>query len=631
MSFVLGLASFFCAFVTGAIAVVLGVLALGNISKSRGQLQGSGFAIAGIVLGAIGCLWTFVLVAMLLPAVQVARERALEVQRAHETRLAEKAASPKVSRVPPSQVNPPPRSTSRPPVAESMTIEIAMEYLPGSDERRIHQALDYLAGHKPDSKYQPKLPNQLTDLLKHSSHFVRAKSLGILQHWAVKENSAGIAQALSSRTVDQKECLELLGRLKDPDVIPQVIPFLKEGSAVGDAAEQVLRSFGAAATEHLLEVANSDGRLQERARRLLKESGTQQDVLTRQTVQDLSRVDKRSREKIFQSLAETPLLEEVQPEVSAALAKSLTPDDLFYNNKILAALQVWGDQESAVAVAKALTKRKIDPTLALNYLAQQKTPETIEAILPCLNSAFGEGEAAVAAMTAFGDQAIPAVVTMFHSSKTRERTNARALLADLEVPEETLIAQCIVDLGSSEDSRQDRVVKWLTENSIEIEDAEQQNALLVGLKRIATGDHHFRRAAAGALVVKLTPADQAGDLFALLEDKENKIANAAMLRLIELEYKSASDAIALRLSKFLPRRSVIAALSTMPEAEALVIPILAHNDPKIVIACCDVLKSIGTRKSLRALNATLSRANRAKRKDVSTAAQTAMQAVKSRQ
>jgi hypothetical protein len=78
-SFVLGLSSFFCAVFTGLIAVILGALALGDISKSRGRLQGNGFAIAGIVLGGLGCFWTLIWIALLLPAVQQAREATRQI------------------------------------------------------------------------------------------------------------------------------------------------------------------------------------------------------------------------------------------------------------------------------------------------------------------------------------------------------------------------------------------------------------------------------------------------------------------------------------------------------------------------------------------------------------------------
>ncbi len=75
-SLVLGLASFFCALFTGIVAIIFGIIALVDISKSRGRLQGQGLAITGIVLGGIGCFWTLILIGLLLPAVQQVREAA---------------------------------------------------------------------------------------------------------------------------------------------------------------------------------------------------------------------------------------------------------------------------------------------------------------------------------------------------------------------------------------------------------------------------------------------------------------------------------------------------------------------------------------------------------------------------
>jgi hypothetical protein len=62
---VTGIISLFCCgFVLGVVAIVLGILARNEISASRGTQGGSGMAMAGIILGAIGILsgigfWTF--------------------------------------------------------------------------------------------------------------------------------------------------------------------------------------------------------------------------------------------------------------------------------------------------------------------------------------------------------------------------------------------------------------------------------------------------------------------------------------------------------------------------------------------------------------------------------------------
>lgn len=79
-SLVLGIVSFFGACFTGIPGLILGIMGLGDISKSGGRLQGKGMAIAGIVLSSIGIFWTLILggilAGMLLPAVQQVRTAA---------------------------------------------------------------------------------------------------------------------------------------------------------------------------------------------------------------------------------------------------------------------------------------------------------------------------------------------------------------------------------------------------------------------------------------------------------------------------------------------------------------------------------------------------------------------------
>jgi prepilin-type processing-associated H-X9-DG protein len=81
-SLVLGILSFFCFFFTGLPAIILGAMGLSEIGRSGGRVVGRGMAIAGIVLGAFGCLFMSfaVLIALLLPAVQAAREAARRAQ-----------------------------------------------------------------------------------------------------------------------------------------------------------------------------------------------------------------------------------------------------------------------------------------------------------------------------------------------------------------------------------------------------------------------------------------------------------------------------------------------------------------------------------------------------------------------
>ncbi len=85
-SLILGIGSFCFSFVAGVPAIILGVMANREIAQSQGQIKGSGLATSGIVIGAIGSFLgaalfaTFVLVALLLPATQAAREAARRTQ-----------------------------------------------------------------------------------------------------------------------------------------------------------------------------------------------------------------------------------------------------------------------------------------------------------------------------------------------------------------------------------------------------------------------------------------------------------------------------------------------------------------------------------------------------------------------
>lgn len=81
-SCVLGVLSFFCSIVAGLPAIILGSLGLSEINRSQGRIRGQGLAIAGIVMGSLGCTVMFlaVLIALLLPAVQSAREAARRAQ-----------------------------------------------------------------------------------------------------------------------------------------------------------------------------------------------------------------------------------------------------------------------------------------------------------------------------------------------------------------------------------------------------------------------------------------------------------------------------------------------------------------------------------------------------------------------
>jgi type II secretory pathway pseudopilin PulG len=84
-SLILGLCSMVLCCVAGIPAIIVGAFGLGEINRSGGKVTGSGLAIAGIVLGSVGSLLSIVgiLIGLLLPAVQAARNAARQVQSAN--------------------------------------------------------------------------------------------------------------------------------------------------------------------------------------------------------------------------------------------------------------------------------------------------------------------------------------------------------------------------------------------------------------------------------------------------------------------------------------------------------------------------------------------------------------------
>ncbi len=81
-SMVLGILSFCLSIFTGIPAIILGILGLNDINRSYGRVKGKGFAVTGIVTGSVGIIFIVpaILIALLLPAVQAAREAAQRAQ-----------------------------------------------------------------------------------------------------------------------------------------------------------------------------------------------------------------------------------------------------------------------------------------------------------------------------------------------------------------------------------------------------------------------------------------------------------------------------------------------------------------------------------------------------------------------
>lgn len=93
-SLVLGLGSLFCSIITAIPGLILGIMSLGEISRSEGRVSGRGMAITGIVLSVALPLLNIVclLIALLVPAVGAARQAARRAVSANNLRQITMAA-----------------------------------------------------------------------------------------------------------------------------------------------------------------------------------------------------------------------------------------------------------------------------------------------------------------------------------------------------------------------------------------------------------------------------------------------------------------------------------------------------------------------------------------------------------
>lgn len=174
----------------------------------------------------------------------------------------------------------------------------------------------------------------------------------------------------------------------------------------------------------------------------------------------------------------------------------------------------------------------------------------------------------------------------------------RAELEKLRTLDEATVRQLAGDLKSDDEARRRQAAARLSQANTSEGDAEISKQLVSILKEEGGP---LRLAMAGALE-KWATAESADDLIGLLDSSKPYVRKAAIGALGRLKVEKAAEPLAGLLPELQSRFAAADALKKIGSpAEATVLKQAESGDPQVASTACQILKEIGTKKSLPAL------------------------------
>ena len=342
----------------------------------------------------------------------------------------------------------------------------------------------------------------------------------------------------------------------------------------------------------------------------------------------------------FQQLVTIASLARAEPfpprraEVARELEKLLNGNDRLVALESTKALYVWATKEQVPSLLKALD----DPSTfvrrgaveALGPIQDKRAVAPVAAFLP----KFGEREVAGRALIRMGPMVEDEVRKYVGNADAGARQEAARVLRQIgKAAKDDAFAAA---LGSLKDDKQFARVKGLKWFVTADPDHPRRAEAARDIARLLQEGGVFEKKEAAAALAKWATRDEVPALVEVIREKSLSIGTrpAAMKALARLRDERATVPLAEMLaSPFESKEAVQALVAIGPLVEGEVLPYLEHDRYTAKAAACQVLKEVGTRKSLAPLEKALAKATREMYggfRDVAEAARAAIKAIKAR-
>ena len=465
---------------------------------------------------------------------------------------------------------------------------------------------------------QPPTSDRRADVAKVQERFLssqdgrlRDTAMKGLLLWGTKENTPAVVKVLDRNGQGflndaQRSAMTALGKWQDPRGVGALLVYLPNAFAGGEAAKALDQIGPAAAKEAIQFMNHPNGNVQNKVREMLSKGKVSPTLLVARCIQDAGSTTLDQQLNALAWLAEQDPLPAQASEVAKAQERCLGSKDGRVQENALKGLLRWGSKENTPAVVGLLEakSKEVFPTNAHRWafeaLGKWKDPRGAAGLVLYLPNNFMNGDANKA-LEQLGAGVDREVVKHMNHPNGQIQAVVRKMLNDHKTPDAILHEQCLEDLKVKDVAQRRAALEWLAQsNPVEAKLAETAKALVPFL---TDRDRGTQDAALKALKIH-AHRDAVPALIALLEGPGRNAAqhNQIMEILGELKDERAIAVIARRLTAAPERATASKVLKAMGAGvEDEVWQYLTHKDGNVKVEACNILATVGTKKSIEPL------------------------------